>query len=54
MDLTLNFLRRLKKIQKNKINQGKLRFFSDVEVREAAYKPDLTGKLKFFNEGIAI
>lgn len=49
MDLTLNFLRRLKKK-----NQGKLRFFSDVEVREAAYKLDLTGKLKFFNEGIAI
>lgn len=48
MDLTLNFLRRLKK--KNKGSSGS----SDVEVREAAYKPDLTGKLKFFNEGIGI
>lgn len=50
MDLTLNFLRRLKK------DPGKAQVinFSDAEVREAGYKPDLTRKSKLFNEGIAI
>ena len=38
MDLTLNFLRRLKK------DPGKAQVidFSEVEVGEAGYKPDLT------------